>query len=407
MRILQLYDGHERVSPEESVPSIVYYLSKSLVRKGHDVTVLERRWENLMSSEIDEGVNFVRMTMRIGSSIPYAEIPYKMLKNPASIIKFVSDRTEFAIRTHVFLKKNAFDVVHVHLPFSACILVNLNGHIKEKIIYTAHVGEEKKRFKLNSGKGTLPLLGGFSPDLYLIRKVRKSIVLNQPIKERLIAMGIEKEKLDVIPNGMELKELNIHKDELDRVRNRYALNKITVMFAGHIVQRKGVHYLVKAAKILHDNMDVLFLIVGNQNINKEFTMQIKEYVRRHGLTNVHLAGFIPYEDLRVLYSACDIFVLPSFEEGDPMALKEALASGKPLIGTKVGGVPIQIKDGWNGFIIEPGNEKQLVEKISYLIDNEEERMRMGKNSRRLAEKEFSWEKIVEKYLNVYEQVAQQ
>ena len=50
-------------------------------------------------------------------------------------------------------------------------------------------------------------------------------------------------------------------------------------------------------------------------------------------------------------------------------MKEALASGKPLIGTNVGGIPAQIKDGWNGFLVVPGNEKQLAEKIKYLIDN--------------------------------------
>jgi len=96
--------------------------------------------------------------------------------------------------------------------------------------------------------------------------------------------------------------------------------------------------------------------------------------------------------------------LPSCGEGDPIALKEALASGKPLIGTKVGGIPAQIKDGWNGFLVEPGNEKQLAEKIRYLIDNPEERERMGKNSRKLAREEFDWKKIAERYLKIYEEV---
>jgi len=135
-------------------------------------------------------------------------------------------------------------------------------------------------------------------------------------------------------------------------------------------------------------------------------MRLINYVKKNNLEkNIKFTGFIPYDDLRALYSACDIFVLPSFEEGDPIALKEALASGKPLIGSRVGGIPIQIRDSWNGFLVEPGNEKQLAEKIKYLIENEEERERMGKNSKRLAEEEFDWGKIAERYLEVYEEVG--
>jgi len=129
------------------------------------------------------------------------------------------------------------------------------------------------------------------------------------------------------------------------------------------------------------------------------------YVKSNGLEKfVKFTGFISYNDLKALYSACDIFVFPSFEEGDPIALKEALASGKPLIGSDVSGIPMQIRDGWNGFFIEPGNEKKLAEKIVYLIENEEERERMSRNSRKLAEEEFDWSKIADRYLKVYIQL---
>ncbi|MDW8034349.1 MAG: glycosyltransferase [Nitrososphaerota archaeon] len=96
-----------------------------------------------------------------------------------------------------------------------------------------------------------------------------------------------------------------------------------------------------------------------------------EYVEEKKV-NAKFTSFVPYEDLKALYLACDIFVLLSLEEGFGVVLTGALASGKPLIGSSVGGIFMQIRSGWNGFLVEPANEKQLADKIKYLMDNEKE-----------------------------------
>ncbi|MEM1903069.1 MAG: glycosyltransferase family 4 protein [Pyrobaculum sp.] len=77
--------------------------------------------------------------------------------------------------------------------------------------------------------------------------------------------------------------------------------------------------------------------------------------------------------MKALYAALDFFVLPSLEEGFGMVITEAMASGKPIIGSKVGGIPMQVVEGWNGFLVEPGDYRQLAEKILYLADNDEVR----------------------------------
>jgi glycosyltransferase involved in cell wall biosynthesis len=235
-----------------------------------------------------------------------------------------------------------------------------------------------------------------------MKRVRKSVVLNGPLKEKLVKKGIPEERLEVIPNGVNVEDFNVSEGEIERVKKKYGLNGIVIMFAGTVTPRKGVFELIRATEILN-RKDTLFLIVGNLDLDREYSQKVMEYAKSKGI-NAKFTGFVPYEDLKALYSACDIFVLPSFEEGDPIALKEALASGKPLIGSKVGGVPMQIRDGWNGFLVEPGNEKQLAGKIKYLIDNQEERRKMGENSRELAREEFDWEKIAEKYLKIYEDI---
>ncbi|MEM2144385.1 MAG: glycosyltransferase family 4 protein [Candidatus Jordarchaeaceae archaeon] len=401
LKTIHIYDGHERVFlGEGSVPSVVYLLSKYTAKLGHDVTILERRWQGTNYEEKNEdSVRFLRFDLNICSNISNKEIVAEQIKKPVGALRLLLDRFFFAFKA-IRYKLDEYDVIHVHLPFSANVIINLKRELRKKMIYTAHIGEETKRLALDS---SAPLaLRLFSPDLYLMKRVAKTVVLNEPLKMKLIAKGVPAEKLEVIPNGVNVEEFSIPKAEIERVKIKYGLEGVVVMFAGTVMPRKGVEYLIKSGEILEDK-NVLFLIVGNLNIDKEYAEKVMDYAKKKRI-NAKFTGFVPYEDLKALYSACDVFVLPSFEEGDPIALKEALASGKPLIGSNVGGIPMQIKDGWNGFLVEPANEKQLAEKIEYLVENGEERLRMGRNSRKLAE-EFDWKKIAEKYIKVYESVA--
>lgn len=400
MKILHIFDdygtpGERALAGEGSVPTVVYYLAKYAAEKGNDVTILERDFGTLPAEEEIDGIRYIRIN---ADKLPMA--PYGLIKSPRGLIKLVKDGVDVARRINKFLKEEDFDVIHVHFPFASSILVNINRRLREKMVYTAHIGEEKKRFALDSSAPLI--LKFFSPDLYLMKRVRKSVVLNAPLKDKLVEKGIRAEKLEALPNGVNVDEFNLSKDEVERVRGKYGLNETMVMFAGTVTPRKGIEYLIKAGEILKDE-NAFFLIVGNTNLDKEYAKRVMDYAKENNV-KAKFTGFIPYNDLKALYSACNIFVLPSLEEGFGVVLTEALASGKPLIGSKVGGIPMQIRDGWNGFLVEAVNEKQLAEKIKYLIDHPEESARMGRNSRKLAEEEFDWRKITEKYLGVYEEV---
>ncbi|MCX8000799.1 MAG: glycosyltransferase family 4 protein, partial [Leptospiraceae bacterium] len=150
MRVLHVYDGHERVYPGEgSVPSIVYELSRTLVKEGIEVTILERRWEGTKYREEIDGINFERFDLKISSNKSNEEIVAREIKKFTGLFKFIIDRAVFALKANKFLNKNKFDIIHVHLPFASNILVNINKNLRRKTVYTAHVGEEGKRFGLN------------------------------------------------------------------------------------------------------------------------------------------------------------------------------------------------------------------------------------------------------------------
>lgn len=410
MKIVHIYDGHERVAVGQgSVPTIVYNLAKYTAREGHEVVVLERRWSGLSKEEEVDGISFRRINLRMGSNIPCAEVPYNQIKSLPGITRLIANKIEFAFKALGHLKRESFDVVHAHLPFAANVLVTLNNGLCDRMVYTAHVGEEGKRFGFTPS--TPVLLRLFSPDMHLMRRSKRSVVLNEDLRRKLMVhKGIDPEKLKVIPNGIEVEEYGkFREEELDEVRKRYGLEAgVTVMFSGTITPRKGVKVLIRAGEaiIKRGYKDVLFLLCGNYEIDKDFTNEVVKYVNSKGLSKYFkFTGFVPHRDLRILYFACDAFVLPSFEEGFGLSLLEALASGKPVIGSDVGGIKMMIRDGWNGFLFRPGNDKELADKLEYLIENDHERRRMSINSRKLAEERFDWRIVVKQYIDVYEEVG--
>ena len=161
--------------------------SKIHAKKGHDITVLERRWAGTNYRDEADGIKFVRFDLNICSNVSNKEIVYDQIRRPIGALRFISDRSMFALKTNKYLKQDEFDILHVHLPFATNILININRELSSRMVYTAHIGEERKRFALDS---SAPLaLKLFSPDLYLMKRVRKSVVLNEPLKEKLVRKG--------------------------------------------------------------------------------------------------------------------------------------------------------------------------------------------------------------------------
>jgi len=170
MKILQIYDGDGIVGPEGSVSSVVFHLSRCLSKFGHNITVLERGQVKNPYLEKD-GIRSIQINLKKLATLPYKEIK----KFPTRLMRLTLDRTLLALKFNKFLKKEDFDVIHVHFPFASSILVTINRKLRDKMVYTAHVGEERKRFALDSSAPFA--LRFFSPDLYLmkIRNVEKNL----------------------------------------------------------------------------------------------------------------------------------------------------------------------------------------------------------------------------------------
>jgi glycosyltransferase involved in cell wall biosynthesis len=122
--------------------------------------------------------------------------------------------------------------------------------------------------------------------------------------------------------------------------------------------------------------------------------------------HVLFAGKVSHRELLRWYAAADVFVLPSLSEGRPTVINEAMAAGCAVIASQISGIPEQVTDGYNGFLVPPRDPGALAGKIAYLAENEAEIARMGGNSRRkLRDEDLTWEGYATRVTGIYRQVT--
>jgi len=209
---------------------------------------------------------------------------------------------------------------------------------------------------------------------------------------------VDEQKIHVIPNGIDPKvfdEIDCDIDFLDK----YAIEKETyVLYIGRLHSLKGVHYLIKAFQNIKKEHTKLKLVIAG-------TGDFEPYLRKIALGTRDIL-FMGYVDSlmikKLLYENCFTFVLPSIYDTLPMVVLEALACSKPVIASNVGGVSSLIKHGKNGFLVKPKDVRGLGLFINRLYENPNLRRKMGMFGRKLVEKEFTVDKMVDKTLKVYE-----
>lgn len=232
------------------------------------------------------------------------------------------------------------------------------------------------------------------------KNVKKIICLSQGEKREVMEFyGVPEEKIAVIPNGVDLEEFKPNKKKREKVRKSIGIeeNEIVLMFSGHEFERKGLRYIIEALPMLKDKNSIKLVVVGRDNPEP-----YKKLAQKLGvLDKVKFVGFVP--DITSYYSASDVFVFPTAYEAFSLATLEAVASGLPILATRVNGTEELIKEGYNGFLIER-NPKDIAEKINILIEDDNLRKQMSKNARRTAEN-YSWDKIAKRYVEVYEEVS--
>jgi glycosyltransferase involved in cell wall biosynthesis len=177
-----------------------------------------------------------------------------------------------------------------------------------------------------------------------------------------------------------------------------------ILFVGRLSPLKGLDVLVDAfVDIAKKYSRVNLILVGPSTVEEKMYYQKK--IKSLGLEKrIQMAGIFPGRILVLYYNAADIFVFPSLSETFGVALIEALSCGLPVVSSYTGVAPNVIRNGENGFLINPGSKEELIDRVSLLLDNIDLRSEFGKKSRQISLK-YDWKNIGEKLIKIYKEIG--
>jgi glycosyltransferase involved in cell wall biosynthesis len=210
-------------------------------------------------------------------------------------------------------------------------------------------------------------------------------------------------KIKVVPLGLELEKLFLIGGREGKLRRELGLGEdvIVVGIVGRLVPVKNHKMFLDAADLLpgllEDKFKIKYLIIGDG----EERVSLEGYAAKLGLGDD--AVFCGWrEDMADVYSGMDITGLTSFNEGTPVALIEALAAGRPVIATDVGGVADVVKDGINGYLVASGDARAFALRLADLVKDSGKRSEFGLRGRRMVRETFSKERLVRDIAGLYE-----
>jgi glycosyltransferase involved in cell wall biosynthesis len=176
-----------------------------------------------------------------------------------------------------------------------------------------------------------------------------------------------------------------------------------VLYAGVLIPLKGVHHLISAFAYASHDLPLAGLVIVGREENKAYAAELKKQVERVGLNGrIRFLGEVSQVELaRWMRQAC-VLVLPSFSEGLGRVVLEAMATGTPVIGSSVGGIPELVQDGVTGFLVPAGDETALAERLRWVFVHPEEAAEMGRRARTFAERFFSTGVYVAGYRQIFE-----
>jgi phosphatidyl-myo-inositol dimannoside synthase len=237
------------------------------------------------------------------------------------------------------------------------------------------------------------------------RQAKFAVAVSRFTGERLAMMGVPREKIRVIPNGLSSEYLDLA-DTFSKIDARQQLNmdgEKIILQVGRLVERKGHETVLAAiARVTHLDWPIKYVIAGDGPYRRYLEKKCLELGVEKQVT---FTGRLSDNQLHQYYCAADLVVLPSHNplnasdvEGFGIVLLEAYAHGKAVIGSATGGIPDAILQQKTGLLIPPGDSEQLAAGISYLLTNPEESARLGEEGKLMTRQVWNWDILQAQYI---------
>lgn len=355
------------------VERVVEELARNLVAFGHDVRVLTFNPDGWPDREVVDGIEVVRVPAI--NLQPIVGVP-AALNAGLHLRRYLDDA----------------DVIHAHNIFFMLSLLTVLSRPTPPIVTTMHVGSLEN---LSGVLGTFGRIYERTIGRYILQKSKAVTAVSASVA-RHAAMLAKQPPAHVIPNSV----------DVERFRPAPGANVAeahdrSVLFLGRFSRNKGPQDLIEAIpKVISEVPGASFDFVGEGPLRELMTARMAAL----GLNgNARLHGKVP--DVVPVLQRATVVTRPSLTEGMPLAVMEAMACGKPVVATRVGGTPDIVSDGETGFLFSPGDVDALAEGIIRILRDRVRAEAMGRRAREWAERQMTWELLSRQYEKVYEEVA--
>lgn len=308
-----------------------------------------------------------------------------------------SFRWRSALEMAALIRAEGVSLVHAHAPFSGTVLARLAGRIAGVPVVThAHVRDSLSRNPLI--RAYQVLLNRWTSGA----RRTAVIAVSEAVKREFVEQGTRPDRITVVYNGIDPASVSPEAPDHARAALGIEADRKVVVHVGRLCDSKGQHLLIRSApRVLREFPGTLFLLVG-EDLAEGGAYEQRLRTLTQGLGVAESVRFLGRRrDVMTVLSAADLLVLPSTIEGLPLVVLEAMAAGKPVVATPVGGNPELVADGETGTLIPTHDQERLAEAILRHLSDAELSTRMGERAREVVRERFSMASMMERTFEVY------
>lgn len=367
----------------------VYFLSRSLVKKGVKVYVVTCDFPNSPQHEVIDGVEVFRIDSYKNPAPDFASWVYLMNMNmQKEAAKLISDLG------------GEIDIFHAHDWLVATAGIGLKHIFRKPLLATIHSTEIGRKNGIHSDYDRMI----HETEAWLTYEAWKVICCsNYMISHVRWAFSLPEDKLIMVPNGVDYEVYSKEDDgNHTQFRRKFALpDEKIALFVGRLVYEKGVHVFVNAAPRVLEKVNAKFVIVGNGYMKE----QLSQLVNTMGLTHkILFTGFVDEKTLRELQKSSDVSVVPSLFEPFGIVALEAMAANSPVVVSDTGGLSEIVEHDFNGVKTYAGNPDSLAWGISKVLTDNGYANWIKANAYKRIKEKYNWDNIAEQTKTIYQNV---